>query len=84
VLSFDGVMHGSRSGGSTEPVGNLVYNFLNPVAARDNALQAAADLLAIPRSLTSFAELLIPLDGKRLSLYGHSQGGNGASLVAAR
>jgi hypothetical protein len=26
----------------------------------------------------------IPIDGKRLAVYGHSQGGNGASLVAAR
>jgi pimeloyl-ACP methyl ester carboxylesterase len=65
-------------------VGELVYNFLNPVAARDNALQAAADLLAIPRSLASFAAAGIPLDGARMSLYGHSQGGNAASLVAAR
>jgi predicted esterase len=84
VLSYDGIMHGTRNGGSTKPVGELVYNFLNPVAARDNALQAAADLLAIPRSLASFAAQGIVLDGKRLSLYGHSQGGNAAALVAAR
>jgi predicted esterase len=84
VLGFDGVMHGTRNGGSSKPVGELFYNFLNPAAARDNALQAAADLLAIPRSLASFAEQHIALDGKRLSLYGHSQGGNAASLVAAR
>ena len=84
VLGFDGVMHGTRNGGSTKPVGELVYNFLNPAAARDNALQAAADLLAIPRSLPSFAAQGIVLDGTRMSLYGHSQGGNGASLVAAR
>jgi hypothetical protein len=84
VLGFDGVLHGTRNGGSTKPVGELVYNFLNPAAARDNGLQAAADLLAIPRGLDSFAAQGIVLDGKRLSLYGHSQGGNGASLVAAR
>ena len=84
VFSFDGVMHGTRSGGSTKPVGELVYNFLNPRAARDNALQAAADLMAIPRGLGSFAAQGIVVDANRLSLYGHSQGGNGASLVAAR
>jgi hypothetical protein len=84
VLGFDGVMHGTRNGGSTKPVGELVYNFLNPAAARDNALQAAADLLAIPRGLQGFAAQGIVLDGRRLSLYGHSQGGNAAALVAAR
>jgi hypothetical protein len=84
VLGFDGVQHGSRGGGSTKPVGELVYNFLNPQAARDNALQAAADLLAIPRALPSFAAAGLVLDGNRIELYGHSQGGNAASLVAAR
>ena len=84
VLGFDGVMHGTRNGGSTKAVGELVYNFLNPAAARDNGLQAAADLLAIPRGLDSFAGLGITLDRNRLSLYGHSQGGNAAALVAAR
>jgi hypothetical protein len=84
VLGYDGILHGTRNGGSTKPVGELVYNFLNPRAARDNALQAAADLLAIPHGLASFAAKGIALDSTKLSLYGHSQGGNGASLVAAR
>jgi hypothetical protein len=84
TLGYDGIMHGTRAAGSTAPVGELVYNFLNPAAARDNALQAAADLLAIPRALPSLAPLGISIDGQRLALYGHSQGGNGASLVAAR
>jgi predicted esterase len=84
TLGYDGIMHGTRAGGSTKPVGELVYNFLNPRAARDNALQAAADLLAIPRAVPALAAQGIPIDAKRLALYGHSQGGNGASLVAAR
>jgi hypothetical protein len=84
VLGYDGILHGTRNGGSTKPVGELVYNFLNPQAARDNGLQAAADLMAIPRGLASFASQGIVLDGKRIFLYGHSQGGNAASLVAAR
>jgi hypothetical protein len=90
VFGFDGVLHGTRNGGSTKPVGELVYNFLNPAAARDNALQAAADLFAIPHALPGLAMAAqaigqsLVLDGTKLSLYGHSQGGNGASLVAAR
>jgi hypothetical protein len=84
VLGFDGVLHGTRNGGSTKPVGELVYNYLNPSAARDNAMQAVADLMAIPRGLASLAAEGITLDQTRLSLYGHSQGGNAASLVAAR
>jgi hypothetical protein len=84
VLGYDGILHGTRNGGSTKAVGELVYNFLNPRAARDNALQAAADLLAIPHGLAGFAAQGIVLDGTKLALYGHSQGGNGASLVAAR
>jgi hypothetical protein len=83
MLGYDGILHGTRNGGSTKPVGELVYNFLNPVAARDNALQAAADLVAIPRGLAGLAAPEIEIDGTRLALYGHSQGGNGASLVAA-
>jgi hypothetical protein len=84
TLGYDGVMHGTRAAGSTKSTGELVYNFLNPRAARDNALQEAADLFAIPRVAAGFAGLGIPIDAKRLALYGHSQGGNGASLVAAR
>jgi predicted esterase len=90
VLGYDGVLHGTRNNGSTTSVGELVYNFLNPPAARDNALQAAADLLAIPTALPGLvaqpvlAAKGIALDATKLALYGHSQGGNGASLVAAR
>lgn len=84
TLGYDGVMHGTRAGGSSKPVGELVYNFLNPAAARDNALQAAADLMAIPRAVAGFAGLGIAVDAHRLALYGHSQGGNAASLVGAR
>ena len=86
TLGYDGILHGTRNGGSTASVGELVYNIFNPSAARDNALQAAADLLAIPHALPGFASApqAIVLNGNRVALYGHSQGGNGASLVAAR
>jgi len=83
TLGYDGILHGTRNGGSTRNVGELVYNFLNPRAARDNALQAAADLLAIPRAFGAFAAQSIKIDPARVALYGHSQGGNAASLALA-
>ena len=81
TLGYDGILHGTRNGGSTKDVGQLVYNFLNPRAARDNALQAAADLLAMPRALDQFAAQSIIIDPAHVALYGHSQGGNAASLA---
>jgi predicted esterase len=83
TLGYDGILHGTRNGNSTVDVGELVYNFLNPRAARDNALQAAADLLAIPRALGGFAGQGIKIDSAHVALYGHSQGGNAASLALA-
>jgi predicted esterase len=83
TLGYDGVLHGTRKGTSTKDVGELVYNFLNPRAARDNALQAAADLLAIPRALGGFADQTIKIDSAHVALYGHSQGGNAASMALA-
>ena len=84
TLGYDGILHGTRKGTSSKDVGELVYNFLNPRAARDNALQAAADLLAIPRALDGFATQAIKIDPKQVALYGHSQGGNAASLAMVR
>ena len=84
VLGYDGVMHGTRKGGSTRGEGELVYNFLNPGAARDNALQAAADLLAIPSALPALVSAGVLVNSSQLALYGHSQGGNAASLVVTQ
>lgn len=42
VLSIEGVMHGNRRNSSAGPA-MLYYNLMNPLAARDNVLQAAAD-----------------------------------------
>ena len=83
TLGYDGILHGTRRGSSSKDVGELVYNFLNPRAARDNALQAAADLLAIPRAFDGFAVQSIKIDPTQVALYGHSQGGNAASLALA-
>jgi len=84
TLGYDGVLHGPRNGGSTGSTELLVYNFNNPRAARDNNLQAAADLLALPRAIASFGAVGIKLDAGHVALYGHSQGGNAAALAAAR
>ena len=45
VLGFDAVEHGARKGGSTKKSDDLVFNPLNPRAARDNFLQGAVDIL---------------------------------------
>jgi predicted esterase len=86
TLGYEGVLHGKRKGDSSKDVGELFYNFLNPRAARDNSLQAAADLLAIPRALGAFLaqpSYPIRIDPAHVALYGHSQGGNAASLALA-
>jgi hypothetical protein len=81
TLGYDGVLHGSRKGISPRTTEELVYNVFNPTAARDNSLQAAADLFAIARALDAVAAAA-PVAGTRVGLYGHSQGGNAAALAA--
>ncbi|HEX7598341.1 MAG TPA: hypothetical protein VF518_09005 [Polyangia bacterium] len=82
TLGYEGILHGTRKGNSSKDVGELVYNFMNPRAARDNALQAAADLMAIPRAFPGLSARY-PVDPTHVALYGHSQGGNAASLAIA-
>ncbi|MGA7742310.1 MAG: hypothetical protein WBP56_13220 [Polyangia bacterium] len=84
TLGYDGVLHGTRNGGSSASPDSLVYNFYNPRAARDNGLQAASDLLALPRAFAGLNTAAINLDGGHLALYGQSQGGNATALTAAR
>jgi predicted esterase len=79
MLGYDGALHANRKGTSTRPVTELFYNFQNPLAARDNSLQAAGDLFAIARALEGFSAGAIKIDATKLSLYGHSQGGNAAA-----
>lgn len=84
MLGYDGVLHGPRRGASTKAPDELVYNFLNPRAARDNALQGAADLFAIARALETFSAGGVRIDKAKMGLYGHSQGGNAAATAVAR
>lgn len=82
TLSFDGVLHGPRKGASTRGTDELVYNVMNPTAARDNSLQAAADLFAFAQALPQLVSPQRRLDLTRVGLYGHSQGGNAAAIAA--
>lgn len=81
VVSFDGVMHGSRQ--ELPPVarqdpGRLFFNVPNPRAGRDNVLQGAADAVNLERWIRTFeiddGGLVARFDGAFVSYYGHSQG----------
>jgi pimeloyl-ACP methyl ester carboxylesterase len=83
VLGIDGVQHGSRRGGSDLEPDVLYFNFLNPQAAKYNAVQGAADnfqlvrmvegLASTPVSVTGVADP-IQLDPESIHYFGHSQG----------
>ena len=47
TVAIDMPLHGSRANGSTRTPDTLVYNFLNPAAARDNFMQGAADFMSL-------------------------------------
>jgi len=79
VISTDQVLHGIRN-----PTGDPdvdFFNFGNPYAARDNALQGAADAwsqmrLAFGLSIDDTANSrTITFDQNKLMFFGHSQGG---------
>ncbi len=80
VLGIDQVEHGPRRGGSTASPNDLFFNFANPLAARGNPLQGAADQM----SLVRFARALslgagasptgAAISFDRISFWGHSQG----------
>jgi hypothetical protein len=85
VISTDQVLHEGRGNGSDPSI--AFYNLNNPVAARDNPLQGAADAwsqlrLAIGLSIVDGART-ITLDPQRVFFFGHSQGGQtGPGFVA--
>lgn len=90
VLGFDGVNHGARRGASTEKPDNLVFNALNPRAARDNFLQGAADILQAFRvagvvvdAATSPTGEALAFDAARVTYFGHSQGATSGELALA-
>lgn len=90
TVAIDMPLHGSRRGGSTRHPNNLVFNFLNPRAARDNFLQGAADLMSLVYWAESFVLPAassptgadVAFDATRLTLFAHSQGATHAQLMA--
>lgn len=79
TLTFDGVGHGARRGASSRSPDSLVFNVINPRAARDNYLQGAVDVvqaLRIPQ-VASFSVAgvgSVTFDPAKAYFFGHSQG----------
>jgi hypothetical protein len=81
VLGIDQVQHGPRRGPSMESPDNLFYNFANPNAARDNAMQGAIDQMSLAKFAaalnitdTSLTGAAIKIDPAAVLFWGHSQG----------
>ncbi|MEZ4250782.1 MAG: hypothetical protein R3B99_21355 [Polyangiales bacterium] len=81
VMGVDQIHHGPRNPTSTQTE-ILVFNFLNPLAFRDNARQSALDLvqqaraaevLEVPAVLAGGSPMTF--DTERMMFMGHSQGG---------
>ena len=88
-VGYDGVLHGPRDPTNANPELTF-FNLFNPVAARDNVLQGAADLVALTEILQTLevpatvATTAQRFDPDRLAVLGHSQGALvGAPMVAA-
>ena len=77
VISTDQVLHGPRNPGGNPELD--FFNFGNPFAARDNALQGAADAFSQLRLATGLAladgARTVALDPAHAMFFGHSQGG---------
>jgi hypothetical protein len=80
VLGIDQVEHGPRRGGSTASPDDLFFNFANPLAARGNPLQGAADQMSLVRFARALA---LPAASSptgadvkfdKIAFWGHSQG----------
>jgi hypothetical protein len=90
AFSFDAVEHGARKGGSPKKPDDLVFNPLNPRAARDNFLQGGVDILQALRvagvSVTASSSptgTAIVFDPTKLAFFGHSQGSTSGELAMA-
>lgn len=88
TLGWDGPMHGERRGADIDPEA-LYFNVGNPVAARGNAWQGAADVFALVRAIKAFdvaaakspTGKAIRFDASRVAYLGHSQGAQYGPLV---
>jgi pimeloyl-ACP methyl ester carboxylesterase len=87
VLGIDQVEHGTRRGTSQESPDTLFYNFVNPLAARGNTLQGAADQLSLLRFATSLdlPAAQSPTNAEikfgSFAFWGHSQGASEGGLA---
>jgi hypothetical protein len=90
VLGIDQVQHGPRRGASTESPNNLFYNFANPYAARDNAMQGAVDQMSLAKMAAGLdvgAALTgsdVKIDPAAIMFWGHSQGATEGGISAPR
>ncbi len=80
TLTFDGIAHGDRRGASTRDSDGLVFNVVNPRAARDNHLQGAVDAMQALRvaqvSDFTVGSVAVAFDPAKTYYFGHSQGSN--------
>jgi hypothetical protein len=83
VMGIDQVLHGERNPTTLTP-DELFFNFLNPLAGRDNNRQAVLDVVqqarfvanaAIPTTVATDSGRAIHFDTSRIYVFGHSQGG---------
>jgi hypothetical protein len=84
AFSFDAVEHGDRHGTSPANPEDLVFNVLNPRAARDNFMQGAADILTalrLPGTDFSSTGLTFAIISTRNALFGHSQGSTSGEIA---
>lgn len=92
VLGIDAVQHGSRRGGSSMSPDLLYFNFMNPEAAKHNAVQGAADNFQLVRMIESLNTTPVTvtgitdpvqLDPNAITYFGHSQGSMTGPLFLA-
>ncbi len=87
TLTFDGIGHGERRGTSSRDPDGLVFNVVNPRAARDNHLQGAVDVVQALRvaQVPAFqvGAVAADFDPSRTYYFGHSQGSNVGILGVA-
>ncbi len=97
VISMDQIHHGERDGGVCDQgdysscVSLLFFNFLVPLAGRDNVRQSALDLVSLMRmsqtleipSELSQRQRSVKINPNKILFMGHSQGGlNGPIFLA--
>jgi len=85
TFSFEAVGHGMRRGGSSTDPADIVYNVLNPRAARDVWLQGAADVLTALKvaqlTMTVPSGPMVDFDAAKMVFFGHSQGATSGELA---